>query len=278
MQKTTRSVLCLVICASFFLSTRVRADTVFEFTIHENNADQAINQSLFVKAGQVMVKAAGGNRDIDLLYSRAVESVVIVDHRKRTLMTVNEQEVARINKQAKNVQPLLQGFSEQVAKLSPEQRRQWQDLLGDSVSLEKIAKAAEAARPNTLHSMQQTKKVAGISCQEMRLMQGETPMAEICFAESAALKIPVGDEVTLRSLFTLYERIATESQGVARQLGLSLPLGAVTGTSGIPVELRDLSRDENGVITLHKITTARVSPELMTIPAGYKAVPLTLWP
>lgn len=278
MQKITRSVLCLVICASIFLPTRVRADTVFEFTILENNADPAINQSMFIKAGQVMVKAAGGNRDIDLLYSRAVESVVIVDHRKRTLMTVNEQEVARINKQAKNVQPLLQGFSEQVAKLSPEQRQQWQELLGDSVSLEKIAKAAEMAQPNTLHSMQQTKKVAGISCQEMRLMQGETPMAEICFAESAALKIPVSDEVTLRSLFTLYEKIAIESQGVARQLGLSLPMGAVTGTGGIPVELRDLSRDENGVITLHKITTARVSPELMTIPAGYKAVPLTLWP
>lgn len=269
---------CLTLFISVLFPALVQADTVFEFRIQENGADPAINQSMFVKGGQVMVKAAGGNRDIDLLYSRAVESVVIVDHHKRTLMTVNEQEVARINKQTKNVQPLLQGFSEQVAKLSPEQRQQWQELLGDTVSLEKIAKAAERARPNTLYATQQTKKPAGISCQVKRLMQGETPMAEICFAESAALKIPVSDEVTLRSLFDLYERIATESQGFARQLGISLPTGAITGTSGIPVELRDLSRDENGVITLSKVKTARVSPEIMSIPDGYKAVPLTLWP
>lgn len=278
MKKNIRSGLWCTLFVIVLFPTLALADTVFDFTITENREEPAINQSLFVKGGQVMIKAAGGNRDIDLLYSRAVESVVIVDHRKRTLMTINELEVARINRQAKNVQPLLQGFSEQVAKLSPEQRQQWQELLGDSVSLEKVAKASETPQPNKLLSTQLTKKVAGISCQVQRLMQGETPMAEICFAESAALKISASDDATLRSLFALYERIATESQGVARQLGLSLPVGAMTRTSGIPVEVRDLSRDENGVVALSKVASTRVSPELMMIPAGYKAVPLTLWP
>ena len=70
-----------------------------------------------------MVKAVGGDKNLDLLYRHAAESVVIVDHRKGTLMTVDEQQVDRINQQTQNVQPLLQGLGEQIANLSPDQRQ-----------------------------------------------------------------------------------------------------------------------------------------------------------
>ena len=268
----------LTICISMALPSLTQADTVLDFVVKENLAEKTSTQSMVVKEGQIMVKAAGGSRGIDLLYSRATESVVVVDHRKRTLMTVNDQEVTRINRQAKDVQPLLQGFSDQVAKLSPEQRQQWQELLGESISLEKIAKASEPLVSNKIVPTRLTKKVAGIRCQEMRLMQGETPMAELCLAEPAALKISADDEATIRALFDLYERLATKSQGLARQIGLSLPAVAMAETAGIPVEIRDLSRDENGGLTLSRVKTVTVAPEVMKIPDGYKAVPLALWP
>jgi len=270
--------ICLVLGVSGVIPAYVHADTVLDFVVKEKRAEPAINQSLVVKDGQIMVKAAGGSKDMDLLYSRAAESVVIVDHRKRTLMTVNEQEVARINRQAKDVQPLLQGFSDQVAKLSPEQRQKWQELLGESISLDKIAKASEPLLPNKLVPTGIMKKVAGVRCQEMRLLQGETPMAELCLAAPAALKISEADGATIRGLFDLYERIATKSQGLARQLGLSLPAVAMAEIAGLPVEMRDLSRDENGSLTLSRIKTAAVSSDAMKIPGGYKAVPLALWP
>ena len=278
MKKNNGVVLCLTLCVSLVMPSFTQADTVLDFVVKKNQNDPAIKQSMVVKDGQIMVKAVGGDGKTDLLYSRAAESVVIVDHRKRTLMRVDEQEVARINRQAKDVQPLLQGFSDQVAKLSPEQRQKWQELLGDSISLDKIAKASEPIPANTLVSTRLTKKVAGIRCQEMRLMQGETPMAEICLAEPAAMKIPAHDEATIRALFGLYERIAIKSQGVAHQLGLSLPIVAMNEMAGIPVEIRDLSRDENGSLTLSRVKTAAATPEVMQIPDGYKAVPLALWP
>lgn len=278
MKKRDSIIILFAFSASLMLSTRSEADTVLDFVVKENSAAPAIKQALVVKDEQVMIKAAGGSPNIDLLYSRAAEKVVIADHQKRTLMTVNEEEVARINLQAKDVQPLLQGFSDQVAKLSPEQRQKWQELLGDTISLDKIAKASEPPQPNRLVPTRLTKKVAGIRCQEMRLLQGETPMAELCLAEPAAMKIPARDEATLRALFSLYERLATKSQGLARQLGLGLPSLAMADMAGIPVEIRDLSRDENGTLTLSAVKTAAVSPEVMKIPAGYQAVPLALWP
>lgn len=281
MHKTTGAkgvVWGLIFCASLALPPGTRADTVLDFVVKKNATDPAIKQSLVVKNDQIMVKAAGGDKGIDLLYRRDQETVLIVDHQKHTLMTVNEEEAARLNRQAKDVQPLLQGFSSQVAKLSPEQRQKWQELLGDTISLDKIAEAAEPMPATRVVATRLAKKVAGIRCQEMRLLQGETPMAELCLAEPAALKIGARDESTLRALFALYERIASKSQEMTRQLGLSLPAVAMAEMSGLPVEIKDLSRDETGSLTLSQVKTTPVAPEMMLIPSGYKAVPLSIWP
>lgn len=281
MHKTTganRVVFALALCASLALPPSTRADTVLDFVVKKNATDPAIKQSLVVKDDQIMVKAAGGDKGIDLLYRRDQETVLIVDHQKHTLMTVNEEEAARLNRQVKDVQPLLQGFSSQVAKLSPEQRQKWQELLGDTISLDKMAEAAEPMPATRVVATKLAKKVAGIRCQEMRLLQGETPMAELCLAEPAALKIGARDESTLRALFALYERIAVKSQEMTRQLGLSLPAVAMAEMSGLPVEIRDLSRDETGSLTLSQVKTTPVAPEMMLIPSGYKTVPLSIWP
>jgi hypothetical protein len=204
--------------------------------------------------------------------------VVIIDHRKGTLMTVDEQQVDRINQQTQNVQIMLQALGGQIANLSPEQRQQLQDLLGDSVSLDTIAKAAEPPAPTRLVPIG-VKEVAGIRCRVMRVMQGSTPVAEVCLADAAIMKISDNDAATIRALFVFYERLATKSQGLACQLGLTLPNIAAREVTGIPIEFRDLSnKKDTGAMTLRRVNTSIVSPELMRIPSGYKAVPLKLWP
>ena len=140
-----------------------------------------------------------------------------------------------------------------------------------------IAKAAEPPAPTRLVPTG-VREVAGIRCRVMRVMQGATPVAEVCLADAATMKISDKDAATIRALFGFYERLATKSQGLARQLGLTLPNITAREVTGIPIEFRDLSRKDNGTMTLRRINTSTVSPELMRIPSGYKAVPLTLWP
>lgn len=191
-------------------------------------------------------------------------------------MTVDEQQVDRINQQTQNVQILLQGLGGQIANLSPDQRQQLQGLLGDSVSLDTIAKAAEPQAPTRLVPAG-VREVAGIRCRVMRGMQGVTTAAEVCLADAAAMKVSDKDAATVRALFGFYERLATKSQGLARQLGLPFPNVAAREVTGIPVEFRDLSGKDSGTMTLRRVNTSIVSPELMRIPSGYKAVPLTLF-
>lgn len=277
MKKINRTVLCVTICAALVLPSIAHADSVLEYLVKESPVSETTTQSIAIKNDQIMVKAAGGDKNFDLLYRHAPESVVIVDHRKRTLMTVDEQQVDRINQQAQDVQPLLKGLGKQIANLSPDQRQKLQELLGDHVSLNMIAKAAEPAVPTRLVPTE-VRMVAGIRCRTMRVMQGATPIAEVCLADPAAMKISDKDAATIRALFGFYERLATKSQALARQLGLILPNIAAREVTGIPIEVLDLWRKNNGMMTLHRIHTSTVSPELMRIPSGYKAVPLTLWP
>jgi len=277
MKKINRTALCFTICAILVLPRIAHADILLEYLLKESSVSAGRTQSIAIKNDQIMVKAAGGDKKLDVLYRHAPESVVIVDHRKRTLMTVDEQQVDSINEQAQGVQPLLQILGEQVANLSPDQRQKWQDLLGNNFSLDTMAKAAQPPEPTRLVPTG-LRTVAGIRCQTMRVMQGPTPLAEVCLADAATMKISENDAATIRALFGFYERLATKSQKLACQLGVTIPNIAAREVTGIPIELRDLSRKDNGSMTLSRINISMVSPELMRLPSGYKAVPLTLWP
>jgi hypothetical protein len=276
MKKINRIAACLNICVSLALPSITNADVVLEYMVKGINIPAGTTQNIAIKNDQIMVKAVGGDKNLDLLYRHATENVVILDHRKGTLMTVDEQQVDRINQQTQNAQILLQGLGGQIANLSPGQRQQLQSLLGDNISLDTIAKAAETQAPTRLVPAG-VREVAGIRCRVMRVMQGVTPAAEVCLADAAAMKVSDKDAATVRALFGFYERLATKSQGLARQLGLPFPNIAAREVTGIPVEFRDLSGKDIGTMTLRRVNTSIVSPELMRIPSGYKAVPLTLF-
>lgn len=276
MWKILRFTLRHTLYVSLVLSSIIRADSVLDFQVRDNRSTTTTIQSITIKNGQIMVKAAGGNKDIDLLYSRAQQNMLIVDHQKRRLMIVDEVGIARLNQQAQGLQPLMEGFSEQVAKLSAEERQKWQGLLGSSVSLDKIARATEPVAPTRLVPIG-AHQVAGIRCQEMQVMQGQTSLAKVCLAQASAMNLPGNDHATIRALFDFYDNMAGKSQKSAQQFGLSLPtIGSFKG-EGIPIKLLDLSRAQDMSMTLLRVNTAEVASDLMMPPSGYRTEPLSLW-
>ena len=276
MRKIKCVALCLTICAGLALPSITNADVALEYSVKGMNIPAGTTQDIAIKNDQIMVKAVGGDKNLDLLYRHATENVVIVDHRKGTLMTVDEQQVDRINQQMQNVQPLLKGLGGQIANLSPEERQQLQELLGNSVSLDTLAKADEPQVPTRLVPAGM-REVAGNRCRVMRVMQGAKPVAEVCLADAATMKVSEKDAATIRALFGFYGRLVPKSLALARQQGITLPNITASEMAGIPVEFRDLSGKNSVTMTLLHSNTSIVSPELMRIPGGYKAVPLALF-
>ncbi|MBA3014932.1 MAG: hypothetical protein KKD63_06995 [Proteobacteria bacterium] len=272
-----RMIASLAIVAILVIPALVRADAVLEFSAQGEVKGEGVIQTMSVKDGRILVRGSGSSKHLDYLFDRWAQNLMVIDHRKRTIKMVDEEQVDRLNQQASTVQPLVQGLADQVAKLSPEERQKWQDLLGGSVSLDKIAQAAQPPPATTLMSAGQDKEVAGIRCKPMRIMQGTTGMADLCLADHAAIQIPDSDFATIRVLLTFYERLARRSQRVARQFGVIIPMISVREVTGVPIELRDLSRDDGGSVTLRSISTTAVLPDIIQVPAGYDTEPLTPW-
>lgn len=264
-----------------------QADTRLEFLVKEPGAASSYLQTVTIKAGMMLAKGAGGDPQKDLFFDRATEQVTIIDHRRRTVMVVDERRIDRLGQQARTVQPVMQGIAQQFAKLSEEERARWQALVGDSFSLAEMARAS-APPPSTSLLTTGWATAAGVRCQTMRVMQGGTPVAELCVAEGHALTMPADDIATVRALWAMYERIAPKVQRLASQFGLTIPVVSMGQVTGIPIAFKDLScapsvqgqtasGDSRRSVTLHRMHVASVAMDQMRIPTGYATKSFTLW-
>lgn len=259
--------------ASLSLAQAAQADSTLEYRV---GADADKLQSLLVKDGKVLAKGAADGGNMDLLYSSAPEQLSVIDHRKRTVMTLDETQVNRLAQQAETVQPLLQGFAAQFAKLNPKQRAKWEEMLGGKLPLEQMAAAAKPTLPANIVKTGRARKVAGIPCEQMNIVQGGTQMAELCLASPAKLNIPGEDYATLRALLNFSERLAAKTQGLSKQFGVDMPNLGPHGLEGVPIEMRETAK-RSGSLRLNRIVTSAVSAEWMQIPDGYQTEPFKLW-
>ena len=272
-----RTALSLAFVVSFYYGQMAGADSTLEYLVHESGADAGKTQPVLVKNGKIMVKAAGGDANLDVLYVRDQAKLVIIDHHKRTFTPIDEQQVNRISQQTEEIQPLLQGLGEQLAKVNPKQRAKWEQMLGGNISLDKIAEAAKPAQAVNVVKAGTGKNVAGIACEQMNVIEGKSAMAEFCIADPDKLNLSSDDYATIRSLLTLAEKLAGKTQGLARQFGISIPNIALRDVAGVPIEMRDLSGNNQGSLTLNRIVTSALSDDLLQIPNGYRAEQFQLW-
>jgi hypothetical protein len=253
------------------------ADSTLEFRVTENGEEPGKLQSVQIKDGRILLKAAGGE-NLDLIYSTSPEQLSIIDHQKRTMMTLDENQVTRITQQVETVQPILQGFSEQIAKLTPKQRAKWEGILGGKVSLDTLAGGTQALPPASIIKTGKHKTVAGIACEQMKVVQGKTQTAELCLANAAKLKLAETDYTTLRALLAYYQRlVGGKAQVIAKQFGLNLPNVNLQHLQGIPVEMSGDFDKKSHKLRLIRILASAITAENMQTPDGYQNEPFKLW-
>ncbi|MDF9391865.1 MULTISPECIES: hypothetical protein [Methylococcus] len=250
------------------------ADTTLQYQV----AGEQTPQSLFVKDGQVLIKSAGGDPKLDILFNRSRNTAFLIDHRKQAYMPVTEQRVAELASQVQDVQPLLRGLGEQLKKVSPEQKAQWSDILG-GVDLDRVTAKSEDNRPILLTQAGTATTQGGYACSKVELRQGGDKKGDICLASAETLKLPAGDYETLRAMMMFSSRIADKAKGAAAHyvdLG-PLPTVNLSEYPGIPVELHDASSKQAATLTLSRISSDTLPPGAMGIPEGYSAKKLKLW-
>lgn len=251
-----------------------RADSALEFQVEQDRQNSL--QPVFIKNGVLLVKAAGGDKNLDILYERQAERLVLIDHRKRHFTPVTDESVGRMVQQAEELQPVLRGIGEQLGRLSPKQREKWQAILG-GVSLDGFEATRRAAAATTLAKTGIGKQFAGIRCEQTKLLKGKDTAAEVCLADPSALKLPEDDAATLGALVGFTQRLARQARGLGEQFGMGLPADGFAGLAGIPLELRDFGGGHPRTMTLSRVGGAAVPAADLRVPEGYRARELTLW-
>jgi hypothetical protein len=252
------------------------ADSTLEYFVTETASKPGKSQPIVIKGGKILAKGAGDGGTMDFIYSANPEQLSIIDHRKRSVMALDERQIDRFAKQTETVQPLLQGFASQLSKLNPKQRAKWEEMLGGKVSLDAISQAAQPAPTTRLVKTGRNHTVAGVSCEQVQVFEGNKQTAEICLADTAKLNLQETDYAVLLSLFGFAERLATKTQGLTKQFGVNIPNLDLHGLAGVPVEFHDVSKSKRSM-TLSRINTAQVCEELMQIPEGYRVEGFKLW-
>lgn len=257
-----------------FASSVVHAESVVDFRVENGKAIS--EQPVFIKQGAVLVKSAGGDGNLDILYEQPKQQLVLIDHKRHEFTVVTDEKVVRIARQAEDVRPLLQGIGEQLRKLSPKQRAKWEDMLG-GISLDKFDAAKRAAQSTQLLKTGVSKTIAGISCEEMNVVRKGAPAVEFCLADPAALRLPADDAATLRSLIGFTQHLAARAESLSSQFGIELPLGSITNLVGVPVEMKDFGGKHPVALTLSGVSDQGFPSDSLQVPAGYRAKELSLW-
>jgi hypothetical protein len=270
MRYRVMSFLCFVLTTA----PGAQADTTLEYWLNETGAKQGKLHTVHIKDGRILVKGVDGEGK-DFLFSSSPEQLFVIDHGRRSFRGLDEAQINRLAKQSEAVQPLLQGFGEQLARLNPKQRQKWEGILGGK-TVDNIAAAAKPVEPVSIVKAGAGRKVEGIPCQPMNVFQGKSQTAEFCLADPAKLNISADDYATLRGLLGFSERLVGKTQGLARQFGVSLPNIGLNGLEGVPIEISEVSGAKQS-LRLKRTLAQAVPPEWMQVPEGYRGEPFKLW-
>jgi hypothetical protein len=249
------------------------ADSLIEYQVETGKRN--VIQPVIIKNGTLLVKSAGGDKNLDVLYERNSERLVLIDHKKQYFTPITDEKIGQIARQAEDVQPLLRGIGEQLRKLSPKQKAKWEDMLG-GISLDRFDAAKREAESTKLQKTGTGRTVGGVSCEEMNVIKHGAATAEFCLADPTALKLPADDAATIRSLIAFTQRLARKAQGLT-QFGIELPGGDLSNLAGIPVQMREFGGKHPVAMTLSRVSDETVASDALKVPEGYRAQSLKLW-
>ena len=259
----------LVTATLMFLCDGIYADATLQFQVRDLAAPNAPvrTQTLYVKNQRILIKAAGGDNRIDILFDETGQTMSIVDHVKHTYLALDEENVSEF---ANRAEGLVSAVQEQVAALPAEQRAQLEQLLGNSV-LGSVANAETPAPEPKTYVKTGLRQVHSIKCQGIEVLKASTKIAELCVANADAIGIPDADFNTLKAFQVFGERLAARASPLAERFGARVPEFGTQKLDGLPVELKDHSAAGNMVMTVARVATGTIAEGAMRIPDDYTA-------
>jgi hypothetical protein len=255
------------LCCGLAMSPAARSDIRMDY--QQSAGANKPTHSLLIGHGKLLLRGDPAEAQADLLYSAHPDHIQIIDHRKRTVMNLDEEQLERLRQQSETFKPLLSGLGAQLGKLTPEQKKRWQAMLGKDISLEQLSQAAKPMAPVSLKKTEEVRRMDQLTCTVHRLDQGGSRMGEVCLAAPEKLSMSGEDFATLQEFFRFADQLAAEADGWADLLKIKLPKIRLGALAAVPISLQDFSPKHLGSLDLLAVHHEAIPMVSFQLPAGY---------
>lgn len=250
------------------------AASLMQYQLSE--ADRQSEQTLIFQDKAMLLKSAGGDPNLDILYEPNTEQLTLIDHQKKQFTPVTQERIDQLSAKTETVKPLLQGFAAQWANLSPKQKAKWSAMLG-GIPVEQYLAAINTAASTTVNKAGKARKLAGLSCQPMQLKQKKSTLAEFCVTEPSALGLDSEDTATLESLLAFIRKNALKLGELMAPMGIGLSGNLLADMRQIPIQFREIPGKSPVSLSLNHVVKNRNTDQKITVPEGYAYKKLRLW-
>lgn len=213
-----------VVFLGFIFPTLSASAAVVSYAIEEQG--RKIPQQAEVAAGKVLVKAAGGDRQQDILFDATKNRLFVINHRDRTFLLIDERVINEVGV-----------LMESVAGAVENQQGVLADLLGTlGISSD------SAPPPASLRDTGQSLTINGYPCRLYQAHRSTNLESEVCVADNAALGLQEIDFKTLRRFLHFGNHMLNRAGKLIDALGLSLPQMDFGDTPGLPIGMHSPPR------------------------------------
>ena len=196
----------------------------------------------------------------EFLFLAKQQQLILIDHSRREFVQLGQAEVEQIGEQITGLTDQLQA---QLEGLTAEKRSQVIAML-DSLGLADLAEPPMV--PGRIIMTGQHAASAGIACQWVRIMHGESATAELCLAEQSAINLPESDYAAVQQLLTFTQTLGQTAGPLLSKLGVSIPAVETSRIKGLPMIFRDHKR--NLSVSVQAVDQIDVALRLK-LPSGY---------
>ena len=252
-----KKLLSFFVCLCALVSMLANADgpgRLIEYIIDENG--NVLPQTAKILDGKVVVRQAGGDPNLDLLFDSAAMTLFIIDHKNKSYYKIDQ---GVINKAASMIESLSAVAESQEGVLS--------DLLGTlGLSEEDEQVNIEVVKTDTVLS------TANINCQLFQQLNNGKLQSELCIAPEAGLEVLGEHYQTMARFYEFGDLLMSKAGNILQNIGFGLPKVSRLGEGGLPI-MAYVAEDKLKV-SIVNIQADNPVKTLFTLPQDYMQTPI----
>ena len=244
---------CVLVAA---MSAAALADSRITFKATEGSGSML--QTLLVGQGKLRIDA---DATTSLIVDPKAETVVVLMHSQKQFMRMTRAQIDQLGGLLDTVMKQMQAT---LAAMSPEQRAKAEASMGP------LAGGGAVVTTNT----GRTGKVASHTCRIYQPTRAGKPIAEVCYGDLAAIKLPAADRATVEAAMKMGKEMFDKvARGPMAQFAKAAPFSA----DGVPLRSTEFGADgSRRTSEFAGVTTGAIPADTFAVPAGYTEQPMPM--